>query len=186
VPKDNETRVTVEEGLTRLSTSSPCSTSLRTCDTIRRLVVSRSCWRELASRTQAWYRASASCAWGNQGLSGWELERGERLDVRESRYCVSDLGLCLLSGAPSALLLLVGSRRCLGRRVLRGPLGACPQVLSALNVLELGAPQCLHCLILGGSKRTISRWPAEDSVLPGRAHPRLALPCASAPSATVP
>lgn len=77
MPKDNEPRVTVEEGLTRLSTSSPCSTSLRTCDTIRRLVVSRSCWRVLASRTQAWYRASASCAWGNQGLIGWELERAE-------------------------------------------------------------------------------------------------------------
>lgn len=179
----------MEEDLTRLSTSSPCNTSFRMCDTIRRLAVSRSCWRVLASRTQAWYRASASCAWGNQGregLSGWELERGEWPDVREFQYCVSDLGLCLLSGAPSAFLLLVGCRRCLGRRVLRGPLGACPQVLFALNVLELGTPQCLLRLILGSNKRTISPWPAEDSILWCRAHLCLALPCASAPSATVP
>lgn len=77
MPKDTEPRVTVEEGLTRLSTSSPCNTSLRTCDTIRLLVVSRSCWRVLASRTQAWYRASASCAWGNQGREDFsELELG--------------------------------------------------------------------------------------------------------------
>lgn len=79
MPRENEPKVTVEEGLTRLSTSSPCNTSLRTCDTIRLLVVSRSCCRVLASRTQAWYRASASCAWGNQGregLSRLELESG--------------------------------------------------------------------------------------------------------------
>lgn len=67
------------------------------------------------------------------------------------------LGLCLLSGAPSALLLLAGSGRRLGSGVLRGPLGTCPQVFSALSVLELGAPQSLHCLILGGNKRTLIR-----------------------------
>lgn len=56
----------VGKGLTRLSTSSPCSTSLRTCDTIRCLAASRSCSRALASRTHIWYSAMASCTWGDQ------------------------------------------------------------------------------------------------------------------------
>lgn len=86
------------------------------------------------------------------GLGGPESERGEWPDVWESWCSVSDLGLCLLPGAPSALLLLVGPGRRLGRKVLRGPLRASPQVLSALNILELGAPQCLHRLILEGNK----------------------------------
>lgn len=58
------------------------------------------------------------------------------------------LGLGLLSRAPPPLLLLVGSRLGLGGRVFGGRLGAHPQVLAALHILELGPPQCLHRLVL--------------------------------------
>lgn len=59
------------------------------------------------------------------------------------------LGLSLLSRSPPPLLLFAGPRRGLGCRVLGGCLGANPQVLAALYILELGPPQRLHCLILG-------------------------------------
>ena len=58
------------------------------------------------------------------------------------------LGLGLLSRAPPPLLLLVGSRLGLGGRVFGGRLGAHPEVLAALRILELGPPQCLHRLVL--------------------------------------
>lgn len=62
-------------GLTRLITSSPCSTSLRMWDTIRCLAKSKSSCLALASRTQVWYSASASCTWRNQGHV-WEKAQG--------------------------------------------------------------------------------------------------------------
>ena len=78
------------------------------------------------------------------------------------------LGLGLLSRAPPPLLLLARSRRGLGGRVLRGPLGACPQVLAALHILQLGAPQCLHRLILGDDEKvsvpaSLSPYPSTNS-----------------------
>lgn len=63
-------------GLTRLITSSPCSTSLRMWDTIRCLAASKSCCLALASRTQAWYSASASCTWRTKGRCGRKHRAG--------------------------------------------------------------------------------------------------------------
>lgn len=140
----------VGKGLTRLSTSSPCSTSLRTCDTIRCLAASRSCCLALASRTQAWYSATASCTWGNQGPSTCGTECGAGCTRALGGMGLGPhLGLGLLSRSPPPLLLFAGPRRGLGCRVLGGCLGANPQVLTALYILELGPPQRLHCLILG-------------------------------------
>lgn len=59
------------------------------------------------------------------------------------------LGLGLLSRSPPPLLLFAGPWGGLGCRVFRGRLGANPQVLAALYILELGPPQRLHCVILG-------------------------------------
>lgn len=59
------------------------------------------------------------------------------------------LSLGLLSRAPPPLVLLAGSWRGLGPRLLRGGLGARAQVLTALCVLQLGPAQRLHSLVLG-------------------------------------